>query len=227
MKVIIFGATGMVGQGVLRECLVSPRVGTVLSIVRRPTGRSHPKLREIVHADMHDIAPIAEELAGFDSCLFCLGISSVGLSEQQYADVTHDMTLHVASTLARVNPSMSFVYVSAAGSNLTEKGWVMWARVRGRTENGLFRLPFAHVVSVRPAGIRPLHGIRSHAAYINLAYRVLKPILPFAQRLFPAYMTNSEELARAMLYLAEHRQADPVVENRDFARLARAFKKES
>ncbi len=223
MKILLFGATGMVGQGVLREALLDPQVEAVLSVGRSPAGQRHPKLREILHPDLGDLTAIEAELAGHDACLFCLGISSVGLSEADYAQVTHDLTLAAARTLARLDPGMVFVYLSAAGSDRTEQGRGMWARVRGRTENALFRLPFARVHAVRLAGIRPMHGIRSRTPYVDRFYRLLSPVLPLLQAVFPAIMTSTEEFGRAMLALAKGRDgAPPVIEGRDIAALARA-----
>ena len=221
MKLILFGATGMIGQGALREALRDPEVEAVLAIGRSTTGQRHPKLHEIRHPDLLDLAAIEAEVAGHDACLFCLGISSVGLSEADYAHVTHDITLAVARTLAQHNPGMSFVYVSAAGSDATERGRVMWARVRGRTENALFRLPFRRVYAVRPAGIRPRDGIRSRTGYVDALYRVLGPVLPLLQRALPAYVTDTRALARAMLRLAKRGGMIRVIEARDIPALGR------
>ncbi|MEA1834536.1 NAD(P)H-binding protein [Methylobacterium durans] len=221
MRLILFGATGMIGQGVLRESLRDGRVDSVLSISRRPSGRSHPKLREIVRADPGDLSGLEAELKGRDACLFCLGISSVGLREAQYAAVTEHLTLRVATALAGLDPGMTFVYVSAAGSDASERGRVMWARVRGRTENALFRLPFKRVYAVRPAGIRPRHGIRSRTPYVDAFYRVLAPALPVIQRALPSFLTDTDELARAMLRLAGEGGRVRVIEARDIPGLGR------
>ena len=178
-------------------------------------------MREIRHADLLDLSPIANALSGHEACLFCLGITSVGLSEAHYAHVTHDLTLSIARTLAQHNPGMNFVYVSAAGSDASERGRVMWARVRGRTENALFRLPFRRVYAVRPAGIRPRDGIRSRTAYVDALYRVLGPVLPLLQRALPAYVTDTRELSRAMLRLAKSGGMVRVIEARDIPGLGR------
>jgi uncharacterized protein YbjT (DUF2867 family) len=159
MKVIIFGATGMVGQGVLRECLLDPDVRRVLSIGRSATGQRHEKLRELIRADLLDYSAIENELRGYDACFFCLGITSLGLSEEQYRRVTYDITMAAAKALARLNPDMTFVYVTGAGTDSTEHGRTMWARVKGETENALLRLPFRAAYMFRPAAIQPLHGI--------------------------------------------------------------------
>jgi uncharacterized protein YbjT (DUF2867 family) len=159
MKVIIFGATGMVGQGVLRECLLDPDVRRVLSIGRSATGQRHEKLRELIRADLLDYSAIENELRGYDACFFCLGITSLGLSEEQYRRVTYDITMAAAKALARLNPDMTFVYVTGAGTDITEHGRTMWARVKGETENALLRLPFRAAYMFRPAAIQPLYGI--------------------------------------------------------------------
>lgn len=225
MKVIIFGASGMIGQGALRECLMDARVSRVLSVVRSPTGRSDPKLEEVAHADMRDLSPLTERLSGYDACLFCLGISSVGLTEPQYTEITHDLTISVATFLARINPSIAFIYVSAAGSDLTGQSRMMWARVRGRTENELLAMP-CYAASVRPALVRPMHGIRSRTRFTDIAYRILAPVLPVFQKLIPAHVTSTQDLGRTMLYLAEARPAQRIVECRDFGALARAYEEQ-
>lgn len=222
MKVILFGATGMIGQGALRECRRDPTITRIVSVVRRSSGTRDPRLREVVHHDFLDLSAIEGDLSGADACLFCLGISSVGLSEADYARVTRDYTLAAARTLSRLSPGARFIYVSAAGTDSSERGRIMWARVRGGVENAVFALPFARVHAVRPAGIRPMHGIRSRTPYIDRTYRVLAPVLPALQRWFPAYVTSTEELARAMLALAKGRAAPRVVEARDLAGLARS-----
>ncbi len=185
MKVILFGASGMVGQGVLRECLLDPEVKTVLSIVRSSTGQEHAKLREIVHKDFFDFSAIESELAGFDACFFCLGVSSAGMSEENYRRVTYDIALAAAKTLVKLNPDMTFVFVSGAGTDSSERGRLMWARVKGQTENALLRLPFKAAYMFRPGVIVPLHGIKSRTMLYRVPYAVLGPILPLLQRLFP------------------------------------------
>src|SRR5687767_13084664 len=142
MDVILFGATGMVGQGVLRECLLDPDVTRVVTVGRTRTGQTHPKLREIIPSDLYDLAPLTNDLTGFDACFFCLGVASAGMSEEAYSRVTYDLTAGTATLLSRLNPQMTFIYVSGAGADSTEKGRVMWARVRGKTENSILRLPF-------------------------------------------------------------------------------------
>jgi uncharacterized protein YbjT (DUF2867 family) len=200
MKVLLFGATGMIGQGVLRECLLDAGVEHVLAIGRTPTGRADAKLRDLVTTNLYDLSTIESELRGFDACFFCLGVSAVGMTEEQYSRITYDLTLSVAETLARANPAMVFIYVSAAGASSSETG-AMWARVRGRAENALFRLPFRAYV-FRPALIQPLHGIKSRTRLYNAVYIALAPVMPLLGRLFPAHVTTTEQIGRAMLRVA-------------------------
>jgi uncharacterized protein YbjT (DUF2867 family) len=200
MRVIIFGATGMVGQGVLRECLADGRVEAVLTVGRAPTGQVHAKLREITHPDLYDLAPIEGELAGYDACFFCLGVSSAGMSEKDYRRLTYDLTLSAGTTLARLNPDSTFVYVSGAGTD--EHGRAMWARVKGATENALLALPFKAYM-FRPGYIQPLHGIRSRTTWYRVAYVVVAPLYPLLRRMFPSAVTTTERIGQAMIAVAE------------------------
>ncbi len=209
----------MVGQGVLRECLLDPDVKTVLSIVRRSTGQEHAKLREIVHKDFFDFSAIASELAGFDACFFCLGVSSAGMSEENYRRVTYDIALAAAKTLVKLNPDMTLVFVSGAGTDSSERGRLMWARVKGQTENALLRLPFKAAYMFRPGVIVPLPGIKSRTMLYRVPYAVLGPILPLLQRLFPKQVTTTEKLGRAMLTVAKHGATKPVLESSDINQL--------
>lgn len=170
MKVLLFGATGMIGQGVLRECLLAPDVDLVQMIGRTRTGLTHPKIREIVHPDLGDLRSIDKDLTGFDACFFCLGVSSAGLSEAEYTRVTYDLTLAVAHVLAPLNPDMAFVYVSGAGSDSSERGRIMWARVKGRTENALLSMPFRGAYILRPSFIQPPYGVKSKTAWYRAFY---------------------------------------------------------
>lgn len=215
MQVILFGATGMVGQGALRECLLDPGVEKVLAIVRRATGQRHEKLREIVHRDFLDFSGIESELAGYDVCLFALGVSSAGMSEPDYVRVTYDVTMAAASALLRRNPALTFVFVSGASTDGTEKGRVMWARVKGRTENALLGLPFKAAYMLRPAYIQPLHGIVSSTKLLRLMYAVVGPLYPVWKALFPDYVTTTEVLGRAMIAVARNGYSKRVLENRD------------
>ncbi|MDG4789672.1 epimerase [Micromonospora sp. WMMD1102] len=214
MKVILFGATGMVGQGVLRECLRDPRVESVLSVVRAPSGRPDPKLRELVWADFLDFSAAAGDFAGADACFFCLGVSSFRMSEADYTRITHDMTLAAARVLADVNPELTFVYVSGQGADSTERGRTMWARVKGRTENELFRL-LPNAYAFRPGIIQPLHGIRSKTRLYRAGYVLLAPLGPVLRRAFPRSVTSTEQLGVAMLAVAERGHPRRVLENRD------------
>jgi len=215
MKVILFGATGMVGQGVLRECLRDPEVTSVLSVGRSNTGQSHPKLREILHTDFLDFSAIEYELAGHDACLFCLGVTSLGLSEQRYRQLTYDITMAAARTLARLSPGLTFIYVTGRGTDSTEQGSQMWARVKGKTENDLLKLPFRAAYMFRPAGIQPLHGVRSKVGWINAIYAVTAPLLTLLVKAAPDYMTTSEQVGRAMLAVAKHGYPTPILESAD------------
>ncbi|MEU7836304.1 MULTISPECIES: NAD-dependent epimerase/dehydratase family protein [unclassified Nonomuraea] len=200
MKVIIFGATGMVGQGVLRECLADDRVTAVLTVGRTPTGRTHDKLRELAHPDLLDLTPIEAELSGYDACFFCLGVSSAGMSEKDYRRVTYDFTLAAGETLARLNPGSTFVYVSGVGTD--EHGRAMWARVKGQTENALLALPF-EAYMFRPGYIQPMHGVTSRTTWYRLAYVVTAPFYPILRLLFPAAVTTTERIGQAMITVAD------------------------
>ncbi len=202
MKVLLFGATGMIGQGVLRECLLDQRVSEVLVIGRSPFGQAHPKLRELLHADFFDYSAIEGELTGLDACCFCLGVTSAGLTEAAYQRVTVDLTLAAAQTLVRLNPALTFCYISGAGADSTEQGRVMWARVKGRIENALLQLPFKAVYVFRPGAIRPLHGITSRTALYRLLYLLLGPFWPLLKALSPGSFTTTEQLGKAMVQAA-------------------------
>ena len=215
MNVILYGATGMVGQGVLRECLLDSGVHRVLTIGRSATGQQHPKLTELARPNLLDYSDIETQLTGFDACFFSLGVSSVGMAEEPYRRITYDVTLAAARTLARLNPAMTFIYVSGAGTDSTERGRVMWARVKGKTENDLLALPFKAVYIFRPAGIVPLHGIKSRTALYRIPYIVLAPILPWLHDRFPKYVTTTEQIGRAMLKVARQGAPKSVLENAD------------
>lgn len=215
MKVIIFGATGMVGQGALRECLRDPDVTAVLSIGRRALGQTHPKLRELVKPDLFDLEPAAQELRGFDACLFCLGVSSAGMSERDYRRVTFDLTLAAAHALLPGNPGMTFIYVSGAGTDSTTRGRFMWARVKGETENALVQLPFKAAVMFRPAAILPLHGVTSSKRLYRLAFALTRPLWPVLRLHCPRFVTTTEQLGRAMLRVAKSGSKKPILESDD------------
>jgi uncharacterized protein YbjT (DUF2867 family) len=215
MRVVLFGATGMVGQGVLRECLLDPEIESVLAVGRSPTGQRHAKLHEIVHNDFLDFSRIESQLAGYDACFFCLGVSSIGMSEEQYRRLTYDITLAAARTLAKLNPQMVFIYVTGRGTDSSERGKLMWARVKGKTENDLLKLPFKAAYMFRPAGIQPLHGIRSKTGWVQAIYVGTAPLLSLLNRLAPTYMTTTEQVGRAMIKVANNGYLRPVLESED------------
>lgn len=221
MKVILFGATGMIGQAALRECLLDPGVTAVLSIGRSTTGKRNAKLRELVHSDLADLSSIETQLSGYDACFYCLGISSVGMTEAAYRKITYDMPLAAAQTLMRDNPGMTFIYVSAAGADPTEKGRVMWARHKGAIENALFRLPLK-AYSFRPAFVQPLNGIGSKTKWVNAIYAAIRPLAPLLMALMPKYASTTTDIGRAMIAVARNGAPTRVLESRDIVRAAAA-----
>jgi uncharacterized protein YbjT (DUF2867 family) len=221
MKVILFGATGMVGQGVLRELLRDPDVTEVLAVVRSPLAQKHEKLREVVSKDPAKLDDLRGELADYDACAFCLGVSSAGMSELEYTRVTYDLTLAVARFLAEVSPKMTFIYVSGAGTDSSEKGGSMWARVKGKTENALLALPFAKSYMFRPAFIQPMHGIVAKTKLYRIFYAILGPFYPLWRAVAPKYVTTTEQVGRAMVEVAKHGASSRVLENADINAIAR------
>ena len=219
MKVILFGATGMVGQGVLRECLLDPRVEAVLSIGRTATGQSHPKLSEWVQKDLFDYSASETRLKGYDACFFCLGISSAGMQEVDYSRITYDLTLAAATTLARLDPAMTIIYVSGTGTDSSERGRIMWARVKGKTENALLTLPFKTAYMFRPGIIRPLHGIRSKTPLYRAFYVALGPLLWLVGALSSSLMTTTAQVGRAMINATVSGAPKTLLENADINRL--------
>ena len=202
MNVLLFGATGMVGQGALRECLLADDVARVQTIGRTATGQQHPKLRELIHRDLFDYSAIEADLMNFDACFFCIGVTSSGMSEDEYTRFTHDLTVAAAQTLTRLNPQMTFVYISGAGADSSETSKTMWARVRGRTENALQGLSFKAVYVFRPGIIQPLHGIRSKTDAYRWFYTLAWPVLPLLRRLLPNTVLSTQIVGRAMLAVA-------------------------
>jgi uncharacterized protein YbjT (DUF2867 family) len=219
MKVILFGATGMVGQGVLRECLLDPEVESVLAISRAPLSQQHPKLKVLIHGDFTDYTAVEAQLAGHDACFFCLGISSVGMTEDAYRRITYDMPLAAAKTLARLSPGMVFVYVSGTGTDSSERGPSMWARVKGQAENAILALPFRGKYMFRPGFIEPRHGITSRTRLYRVLYAIARPLYPLLRLLFPRKVTNTEKVGRAMLAVVRTGAPRPLLENADINQL--------
>jgi uncharacterized protein YbjT (DUF2867 family) len=215
MNALIFGATGMVGQGVLRECLLDPEVGRVVVVGRTSTGQQHPKLRELIQPDPSDLSALEGQLAGIDACFFCLGVSAAGMSEERYTSLTYDLTMRVAGSLVRIAPAMTFMYVSGMGTDSSERGLAMWARVKGRTENALLRLPFRGAYMFRPGFIIPMHGITSRTPLYRVAYRVLGPFFPLMRRFLPSAVTTTETLGRAMVAVGKSGYSKRVLETSD------------
>jgi len=195
IKVIVTGATGMVGEGVMHECLLNPHIGQVLIINRKPSGHSHPKLKEIVHADFYDVSSIADQLTGYDACYFCLGVSSVGMKEPEYYKLTYTLTMHFAETLVKQNAVMEFCYISGANTDSSEKGSSMWARVKGKTENDLMKLPFKAVYNFRPGGMKPTKGLKNTLPY----YKYFIWLYPIMRKFFPKTVSTLAELGQAMI----------------------------
>jgi uncharacterized protein YbjT (DUF2867 family) len=217
IKAIITGATGMVGEGVLFECLGHPDVEQVLVINRKPGGVSHPKLHEIVHADFFDLAPIEPQLTGYDACFFCLGVSSVGMDEKQYQRVTRDLTLTVGELLARSNPEMTFCYVTGAGTDSSEQGRVAWARVKGATENALMRL-FKRAYMFRPGFMKASPGQKNIKSY----YKFFAWVYPIGRALYPAGFCTLQEVGRAMINAAGKGYSKQILDVKDIVALAKA-----
>lgn len=209
----------MVGRGVLRECLLDPDVELVQTIGRTQSGVQDPKLREIIHPDLWDYSSIEANLSGFDACFFCLGVSSLGMKESDYTKVTYDLTLSAATVLARLNPQMTFIYVSGASTDTSEQGRSMWARVKGRTENALLRLPFKAAYMFRPGLIQPEQGVRSKTRSYQLIYAISKPLLPLLLRAFPNAILTTQEIGRAMLIVARKGAPKRVLEVKDIRAL--------
>jgi uncharacterized protein YbjT (DUF2867 family) len=216
IRAIITGATGMVGEGVLLECLDHPDVAQVLVINRRPAGVSHPKLREIIHIDLFNLAPIEQQLIGFNACFFCLGVSSVGMSKEEYAHITYDLTLNMAQLLARLNPEMTFCYVTGAGTDSSEQGRVAWARVKGATENALMRL-FTRAYMFRPAFVKATPGQRNVKSY----YKFFAWLYPIGRALYPAGFCTLQEVGLAMIKAAGKGYPKKILEVEDIVKLAK------
>lgn len=221
MKVILFGATGMVGQGVLRECLLDPDVEGVLAISRAPLAQQHEKLTVLVHGDFTDYTAIESQLWGYDACFYCLGVTSVGMTEEAYHRITYDFTVAAAKAVLARNPAMTFVFVSGTGTDSTERGRTMWARVKGKAENAVRAMPFKDKYMFRPGIIQPLHGVVSRTRLTRVGYAIFKPLFPLLKLLFPRHITDTELVGRAMLIVAKRGSDQKVLENRDINAIAR------
>lgn len=219
LKVIITGATGMVGEGVLHECLLHPQIENVLVINRKPCGIQHPKLKEIIHADFFNLSPIKNELSGFDACFFCLGVSSVGMKEPDYFKLTYTLTMHFAEIVSEVNSNMVFCYISGAGTDSTEKGRMMWARVKGKTENDLMKLPFKKVYNFRPAMLEPTKGLKNTLSL----YKYFGWVAPILRLLAPNQICTLQQLGKSMIYVTINGYKKQILEVKDIKEKGKAF----
>lgn len=217
IRTIITGVTGMVGEGVMHECLENPLVETVLVINRKPCGISHPKLKEIIHQDFFNFSSIENQLSGYNACYFCLGVSSIGMKEPEYFKKTYTLTLHVAQTLSKLNPDMTFCYVSGAGTDSTEKGKSMWARVKGKTENDIFALPFKQSFAFRPGYIHPTKGLKR----VHNFYKYMTWMYPVLLKLFPNTVSTLREVGLAMIAVTEKGYGKKVIDPNDIRILAK------
>jgi uncharacterized protein YbjT (DUF2867 family) len=222
VKVILFGATGMIGSGALIECLEHPDVEAVLAVGRRPSGARHEKLSELVHDDLLDVSGVVDQVHGYDACLYCLGVSSAGMSEEAYDRVTYAMTVAAAEALLAANPRLVMCYISGAGADGSESGRVMWARIKGKTENQLKRMPFASVWIFRPGYIQPLKGVRSRTPLYNALYAVTGPVFPILARLAPRWVTTTEKVGLALIRSARDGAPSTILESADINALAEA-----
>lgn len=222
LRILVTGATGMVGEGVLHECLKDPDVAEVLALSRRSCGITHAKLREVLHADFLNLSSVEQQLRGYDACLFCLGVSSVSLDANTYYLLTYELTMHVARTLLQVNPAMSFAYVSGAGTDSRQSGLIRWARVKGKTENDLRRLGFAHAFAFRPGFILPTNGLK----HTHRFYRYLNWLFPLGRAVYPQGFCTLSELGKAMIQVLRHPDSKPVLEGEDIIALAQDYDRE-
>jgi hypothetical protein len=217
VNAIITGSTGMVGEGVLHECLQHPEVESLLVINRKPCGVTHPKLKEIIHIDFFNLLPIESRLAGYNACFFCAGVSSLGMKEPEYTRITYKLTMNFAQTLCKLNPDMTFCYVSGAGTDSSEKGRIMWARVKGKTENDLMKLHFENVFAFRPAFMKPTKGQKNAPKF----YKYILWLYPVLNNLFPQYFGTLSDVGIAMINCAISGFEKKVLEAKDIAELSK------
>jgi len=217
IRVIVTGASGMVGEGVLHVCLQRDDVEAVLVVGRKPCGTTHPKLKEILHADFFNLAAIESQLNNYDACLFCLGVSSVGMKEDEYYKLTYRLTTHFAETLVKQNPAITFCYISGAGTDSTEKGKSMWARVKGKTENELMKMNFKRAYNFRPGALEPIKGLKN---ILNF-YNYLGWLIPVIRLLAPNSICKLEDLGAAMVNSVTQGYEKQVLEVTDIVALAK------
>ncbi len=217
IKAIITGTTGMVGEGVLHECLLHPDVEEVLIISRKHLPVKHPKLKEIIHTDFFDLSPIATQLIGYNACFFNLGVTSMGKNEEEFSHFTYDLTLHMASTLSTMNPDMTFCYVSGKGTDSSGKGKIMWARVKGKTENAIMGLPFKAAYMFRPGYIHPTLGLKNTLK----SYKYMAWMYPLLRKLFPNAACTLKEVGLAMIHAVTRGYSKPILEVKDIVILAK------
>jgi uncharacterized protein YbjT (DUF2867 family) len=217
LKVIITGATGMVGEGVLHECVLHPDIAEILVVTRKPSHYSHPKVKEVLHSNFYDLSSIEDQLKGFDACYFCLGVSSVGMKEEEYTKLTHTLTMHFAATLSRLNSDMTFCYVSGAATDSSEKGKIMWARVKGKTENDLKKTPFKNVYLFRPGYMNPTPGLKNTLTY----YKYIQWMYPVLRSLFPSTASTLKELGLAMIQATIKGYDSTILEVKDIVKIAK------
>ena len=219
IKAIIFGSSGMIGKGLLRECLRNPKIESILAINRQPSNLRYTILKEIIHENFFDISALTEDLKGYNTCFFCLGVSAMGLSENDYNKITYDLTIYIAETLLKINKEMTFCYISAAGADSSEKGRIMWARVKGKTENALLKMPFTKAYMFRPNYIQPMVGIKSKTKLYNKLYSITKPFY-FILRRFKSFVTNSEALSSAMINAVAKGYEKNILKSSDINKIA-------
>lgn len=220
IKVIITGSTGMVGKGVLMECLENPAVSSVLLINRNSIGIEHEKIKELIIEDFHNLSPFREALSGYDACYFCLGVSAFRMKEREYNEITYKITLHLAKLLSDINPELSFCYVSGVGTDSSEQGRSMWARVKGKTENTILKLGFKSAYLFRPGYIQPMKGIRSRTSMYNTMYTFIKPFYPIFKWIIPNKVTNTVNIGKAMIYTTLKGADKTILYNKDINELA-------